>query len=63
MAVVTYYSDDDNAPNKSVTLDFGRCGNYEIYLLDSEKNGELVGTTSDLTFDMSIHRSILIKEK
>ena len=63
MAVVTYYSDDDNAPNKSVKLDFGRCGNYEIYVLDSEKDGELIGTTSDLTFDMSIHSSILIKEK
>ena len=62
MAIVTYYSDDDNAPNKSVKLDFGRCGNYEIYALDSEKDGELVGTTSDLTFDLCIHSSVLIKE-
>ena len=62
MAIVTYYSDDDNAPNKSVKLDFGRCGNYEIYALDSEKDGELVGTTSDLTFDLGIHSSDLIKE-
>ena len=62
MAIVTYYSDDDNAPNKSFKLDFGRCGNYEIYALDSEKDGELVGTTSDLTFDLCIHSSVLIKE-
>jgi len=63
MAMVTYYSDDDNSPNKTVKLDMGRDGEYEVYVLDENKDGELVCTTSDLTFDVSIHSCILVKEK
>ncbi len=62
LAVVTYYNDDDNATDKSVSLDFGKNGNYEIYLLDEEHTNELVYTTDNLTFTMKNHNCILIKE-
>jgi len=62
LATVTYYSDNDNAENCEIELNFGKNGNYEIYLLDSEHDGELIKTTDELKFDMKIHSSVLIKE-
>lgn len=62
LATVTYYSDNDNAENCEIELNFGRKGNYEIYLLDQNHNGELIKTTDDLKFNMEIHSSVLIKE-
>ena len=62
LAVLTYYSDDDNAENKTVNVDLGKDGNYEIYVVDDTHNGELIKTTDKLQFDMKIHNMILIKE-
>lgn len=62
LAIVTYYTDDDDAANKTVNLDFGKSSNYEIYLLDKEHTNDLVSTTADLTFDMKNQTCILIKE-
>ena len=63
MCIVTNYCDDDEAPNKEIKLDFGKDGEYEIYLLDGDHDGELVKTTKELTFDMKNQSCILIKEK
>ena len=62
MAVITHYTDDDYAMSKSISIDFGRPGKYEIYLLDEEHDGELYGTTRDLDFEMKRNSVILIKE-
>ena len=62
LAIVTYYTDDDDAANKTVNLDFGKSSNYEIYLLDKEHTNDLVSTTADLTFDMKNQTCVLIKE-
>ncbi len=62
LSVVTYYADDDQAADKTVSLDFGKSGNYEIYLLDKEHSNELVSTTDNLTFTMQNQTCILIKE-
>ena len=62
MCVITHYSDNDDVEAKEISVDFGRDGNFEIYLLDSEHDGELVKTTSDLKFNMPLHSCILIKE-
>ncbi len=62
LAVVTHYSDDDNADDKTISIDFGKDGNYEIYLLDEEHTNELVSTTNNLTFTMKNQTCILIKE-
>lgn len=62
-AIITYYSDNDSAESKNITVDFGKKGIYEIYLLDREHNGEQIKTTDNLNFDMRVHSVILIKEK
>lgn len=62
MTIVTHYTDNDAAENKEVSLDFGKLGNYEVYLLDKDNDGCLVKTTSDLTFEMEANTCLLIKE-
>lgn len=62
LSVITHYSRDDDVANKTVTVDFGKKGVYEVYLLDSEHDGELIKTTDKLEFDMPIHSAVLIKE-
>ncbi len=62
LTVVTYYTDDDLAENKTVLVDFGREGKYEIYLLDDEHDAQLVDTTDSLVFDMKNCSAVLIKE-
>jgi hypothetical protein len=62
LTAITYYSDDDTLENKQISIDFGREGQYEIYLLDEEHDGELVKVTDKLEFDMKLHSLILIKE-
>lgn len=61
-AIITYYTDDDDAANKTVNLDFRKSSNYEIYLLDEEHTNDFVSKTADLTFDMKNQTCILIKE-
>ncbi len=63
MAVITHYNDDDSTPDKTVSVDFGRKGNYEIYLLNESHNGELVGTTDKLEFKLKNCSMIMIKER
>lgn len=62
LCIVTYYTDDDNAVEKSFSVDFGRSGKYEIYLLDESHDGELVNTTDALNFTMQANTCIMIKE-
>ncbi len=62
-SVITYYTDTENAADSNFEVDFGRNGEYEIYLVDEEHNGELVKTTADLTFTMKPNSFIMIKEK
>ena len=62
LAMITYYTDDDNAPNKQVKLDFGKSAEYEVYVVDNDKNGECIGKFANLDFDLSVHTCLLIKE-
>ena len=52
MAVVTYYTDDDCAPDKTVRLDFGRDASYSLLRLDERHDGEKCGVTDDLTLTL-----------
>ena len=61
-AMITYYSDDDNAPKKEISLDFGRKGKFEVYLLDENHDGEMTEVTENPEFELNIHSCILIKE-
>lgn len=60
--VVTYYSDEENLPDKELELDFNKKFNYEVYLLDETHDGELVKTTSDLKITLKHNTAIYIKE-
>lgn len=62
LAVITYYSDDDSAESVSLSVDFGKASEYEIYLLDKEHNAELVKTTGDLNITLSVQSCVLIRE-
>lgn len=61
-AVIAYYSDRNDAPDKTVRVDLGKKGRYAIRLLDKDHSGTSAGTTEDLTFDMPIHSVVLIRE-
>ena len=62
LTVITYYTDNDTAENKTVNIDFSKSGKYEIYLLDNEHDAELIRTTDELTFDMKPNTCVLVKE-
>ncbi len=62
LTALTYYTDEKGMPEREVTLDFGRTGTYEIYLLDETHDGTLVDTVTDLTFTLKPNTCLLIKE-
>ena len=62
LCVITHYSENDETPSEEISVDFGKEGKYEIYLLDKDHDGELVKTTGELTFEMPVHSGVLIKE-
>ena len=62
LCVLTNYSESDDGAEIPLTVDFERSGRYEIYLLDSEHNGEFIGITDTLDFTMSPNSCVLIKE-
>ena len=62
LCMLTYYSDDDSAKAKEISLDFGKNGNYEVYLLDEKHDEVLLTTTSAPTLKLSVHSCVLIKE-
>ena len=62
LCVITNYSDNDNAEAKEVEIDFGKEGKYEVYMVDSERNGELLEVTEKLEFTLPLHSLLLIKE-
>ena len=63
LAVVTHYAEDDETAPKQVQLDFGRGGDFEVYLVDKDHDGTLIPTPADLVFTLPVHSMILIKEK
>lgn len=62
LCVLTYYSDEDNLPDKEIEVDFGKESKYEVYLLDDDHNADLLGVFDSLQFTMKQNTCILIKE-
>lgn len=62
LSVITHYTDNDAEEEKIITVDFGKTGRYEIYLLDENHDAELVDTTDELTFTLKNNTCIMIKE-
>ena len=63
LAVITHYTDDDNAEAKSFSIDFGKDSEFEIYLLDENHDAELVSVTKNPSVTMKTNTCLLIKEK
>ena len=61
-AMLTYYSDDDHAPDKQIRIDFGRKGKFEVFLLDKEHDAPLTDRTEDLTFCMKVQTCLYLVE-
>ena len=71
--MLTYFDDDDNAPKKEVNIELSSltegAKSVECYLLDGEKNMELVKTElineacTNLRFEMTLFSTYLIKIK
>ena len=62
LCTVTYYDDDDTAPDKHVKLDFGRTARFSVSLLDEEHNGEEVGTVDAPEFLIKNHSILVLRE-
>jgi hypothetical protein len=62
LSIITYYTDDDDAPDKKVKIDFGKEGRYDIYTVDETHDGEKTATVDKLEFNMKKHTILLIKE-
>lgn len=62
LTVITYYTDNANAEDKTVNIDFSKNGKYEIYLPHNEHDAELIKITDELIFDIKVNTSLLIKE-
>ncbi|MBR5508266.1 MAG: hypothetical protein IKV88_09480 [Clostridia bacterium] len=62
LTVITHYTDSDNEEPKDIFVDFQRKGRYEIYLLDKDNDGSLIGITEDLHLTIDANMCIMIKE-
>lgn len=62
-AIVTYYSDDDSAPEKEFKVDMGKKSGFELILLDEEHDAESIGVTDDITLKLKVNSCVMIKEK
>ncbi len=62
LTAVTYYSNEEGLPDKEITIDFGKSGEYEIYLTDDKSKGEFVGKTKNPTVILKQNTFALIKE-
>lgn len=62
LSLIVNYSDDDMAAEKTVNLDFGKEGVYEVYLLDEKTDATLITTTSSTTLTLKNQTAVLLKE-
>ena len=62
MCLINHYSNDDETPDKTIKLDFGKNCTFDVYLLDDNHDGELIGRVSDQTFTLKCQSCILLKE-
>lgn len=61
--VLTYYTEDEDASDKEIRLDFGKTAEYEVFLLDDTYDAQNVGTVSDLAFTLKPYTCLQIIEK
>ena len=62
LTALSYYTDNDDAPARTVKLDFGRSGRYKAFLVDAEHTNASLGETSDPTFTLPANSCLFIQE-
>lgn len=62
ITIITYFTDDDDADDKTVKVEFSRDCECEVYLLDEDHEAEKIATTSDFEFTMKRNSCIMLKE-
>lgn len=62
VTVITYFSDEDNLPDKKLSLDFGKNAKYEMYLVDESHNGEYVGISDASDITVKQNTFLMLKE-
>ena len=60
---LVYFTNDEDAEEKTVKLDFGKSAEYEMYLLDKSHTYELMTPPADLIFTLKPDTCIFLKEK
>ena len=63
LAVLTYYTDEEDQPATELSVNFGEQGQYEVDLLDEGHDVELGEETDVLTFTIRPNTCIMIREK
>ncbi len=62
LCMLTYFTENDDSEDKEITLDFGKDARYEVYILDNERDGELLCVTDKPVLNLPVHACALIKE-
>lgn len=62
LTVITYYTDENNMPDREIKVDFGRKGRFEIYRLDEKNSGDKICETDDTSFVLKPNSCIMLKE-
>lgn len=63
IAAVTYYTDADDAPEKTVRLDFGRKIAFDLRVLDADRDAEPAGETDDPVLALKPNSCVLLTSK
>lgn len=62
LAVITYYTDDDEAGDRTLAVDFGKKGEYEIYILDEKHDADFCEKTVSPVLTLKRNSCVMIKE-
>lgn len=62
VAIITYYTEEDEKTNKEFFVDFGKNSEYEVYLIDETHNGELISITNKPEITLTPNSFVMIKE-
>lgn len=62
MAVITYYTDDDCADDKTISVDFGKNGHYRTCLVDETHTNDILQPTDGLTIHLKRNSIVWIRE-
>ena len=60
-AVISYYTCDEDATDKTFRVTFDRAGDYEIFAIDTEKDGEKIGAFLGTSIEITMKPNTLIK--